>query len=170
MIQIKPHAINFLLRVLRYGVIGVGNSIVYSLCVLFLVDELNVHSATLASVLAFAAVLPAAYLAHRRVTFFDAASDSSQLPRFLTSTGAAFLIATGGMYVVTEIYARSYLIGIILNWILIPPINFLIYLFWVFRVGMPRVDSIGPIDRSLLADPASTFARRNTRTDRGKNA
>jgi hypothetical protein len=39
------------------------------------------------------------------------------------------------MYAVTEIFDRPYLYGIALNWALIPATNYLVYLFWVFRVG-----------------------------------
>jgi nitrite reductase/ring-hydroxylating ferredoxin subunit len=44
---------------------------------------------------------------------------------------------------VTEIFGRSYLLRIALNWALIPAVNFLIYFFWVFRVGLRRPPPAG---------------------------
>lgn len=132
-------------RVLRYGVVGLGISIVYSLAVVLLVDHVHMRSATWASVLAFAVMLPFAYAAHRRVTFFDAARDTFQPARFAVTTTSSFLVSTVGMYGVTEVFGFSYLIGIALNWALVPAINFLIYFIWVFRVGKrPVLAEIAP--------------------------
>jgi len=136
---------NFYARVLRYGVVGVAVSILYGLFVMLLVDHIGMASATLASALAFAAILPFTYAAHRRVTFSDAARDPLASLRFVGTTTASFLIATGGMYLTTGIFARSYLIGIALTWVLIPATNFLIYLIWVFRVGFPPLAGAGPV-------------------------
>ena len=132
---------NFYDRVLRYGAVGIGVSVLYSLCVVLLVDLAGMASATVASVLAFAAILPLAYAAHRRVTFSDAAHDPLASLRFAATTTASFLVATGGMYLTTEVFARSYLLGIGLNWLVLPIMNFLIYLVWVFRVGSFRLES-----------------------------
>jgi len=126
---------NIYTRVLRYGAVGIAVSMLYGLCVILLVDRLHMASATLASALAFAAILPLAYAAHRHVTFSDAAHDPLACLRFASTTTASFLVATGGMYLATDVLARSYLLGIAFNWALIPTMNFLIYLVWVFRVG-----------------------------------
>jgi nitrite reductase/ring-hydroxylating ferredoxin subunit/putative flippase GtrA len=123
-------------RIWRYGIVGLAVSVAYSLAVVLAVHLLPTHNPTAASAVAFAVLLPIAYLAHRSVAFSDAAADALQPLRFAVSTTATFLIAVGGMYTVTEIFGRSYLFGIALNWALIPAANFLIYLFWVFRVGL----------------------------------
>jgi putative flippase GtrA len=127
----------FYARVLKYGAVGIVISVIYSLSVMLLVDRVGMTSATLASALAFAAILPLAYAGHRRVTFCDAAHDPLASWRFAGTTTASFLIATGGMYLATGVLARSYLLGIALTWMLIPTMNFLVYLIWVFRVGSP---------------------------------
>lgn len=128
----------FVARVLRYGVVGLTVAIVYSLAIVLLVVQCHMRDATAASALAFIVVQPLAYLAHRHVTFFDAARDSFQPLRFAVTTTSTFLIAIGGMYVMTDTLGRSYLLGIALNWALIPVINFLIYLLWVFRLENRR--------------------------------
>jgi putative flippase GtrA len=128
--------------VLRYGVVGLIISIVYSLAVMLLVAQLHLRNATGASALAFALVQPLAYCAHRHVTFFDAARDSFQLLRFAVTTVSTFLIAIGGMSVVTNRLGHSYLFGIALNWALIPAGNFLIYVVWAFRLGKQKADTV----------------------------
>ena len=128
-------------RVLKYAAVGVAVSMLYSLMVMLLVDQGGMASPTLASALAFAAILPVAYAAHRGVTFSDAAHDPLASWRFTGSTTASFVVATGGMYLATDVLARSYLLGIALTWVLIPTMNFLVYLVWVFRVGSPLLGS-----------------------------
>jgi putative flippase GtrA len=129
-------------RVLKYGAVGIAVSMLYSLLVVLLVNQCGMASPTLASALAFAAVLPVAYAAHRGVTFSDAAHDPFASWRFAGTTTASFLVATGGMYLATDVLARSYLLGIALTWVLIPAMNFLVYLVWVFRVGSPLLDGV----------------------------
>jgi putative flippase GtrA len=143
--------IRFVERILRYGVVGLIVSVAYSLAVVLAVGWLPTHDPTLASGLAFAVMLPIAYLGHRYVAFFDAARDPFQPLRFAVTTSSTFLIAVGGMYLVTEILGRSYLLGIALNWALIPAVNFLFYVFWVFRVG----------GRATLGTPLRADGRQN---------
>lgn len=128
-------------RVLRYGVVGLVISILYSFAVVLAVAQFHTRNATEASALAFAVVLPIAYFAHRHVTFFDAERDPFQPVRFAVTTVSTFLIAIGGMYVVTHMLGHSYLVGIALNWALIPAGNFLIYMAWVFRLGNRKADA-----------------------------
>ncbi len=132
----------------RYGVVSLVVSIAYSLAVVVLVHDLPTHNPVWASGVAFFVMQPVAYLAHRSIAFFDAVRDPFQPLRFAVTATSTFLIAVliavGGMYVVTDIYGRSYLLGIALNWALIPAANFLIYLFWVFRVAIPEAASAPP--------------------------
>jgi nitrite reductase/ring-hydroxylating ferredoxin subunit/putative flippase GtrA len=152
--------IGFAARTVRYGIVGLTVSVAYSLAVILAVRWSPTHNPTWASGVAFAAMLPIAYLAHRSIAFFDAAPDPFQPLRFAVSTASTFLIAVGGMYVVTEIFGRSFLLGIALNWALIPAANFLIYLFWVFRVGVRRPVAARPGEgvAAAAADPGLSEA------------
>jgi putative flippase GtrA len=120
------------LRVLRYGCVGLAISLIYSLAVIAAVHVLHPIGPTMASVLAFAVVLPLSWLAHGRISFGDRPRDAFQPLRFALSTTASFAVAIGGMYWITEIAGRSYLLGIAWNWLIIPAMNFSIYMFWVF--------------------------------------
>jgi putative flippase GtrA len=125
-------------RIARYGVVGTVLTVVYSIAIVAFVSGLHLPSPTLASILAYAVMLPLAYLAHRYVTFRDAAADPSQPWRFAVTTTAGFVVSTGGMYWLNAVLGYSYYYGIGLTWALIPAANFAIYLVWVFRPGRPH--------------------------------
>ena len=122
-------------RVLIYGCVGVAVSLFYSLAVIFFVWLLHPVSPTIASIVAFVITVPAAYLAHARITFPDRPNDTFQPLRFAFFTAASFVVSIGGMYWITEIANRSYLLGIAWNWLIIPAMNLSVYLLWVFRAA-----------------------------------
>ena len=122
-------------RVLRYGCVGVAVSLVYSLAVIACMQVLSPISPTVASIVGFVIVVPVAYLAHGWVSFSDRPFDTFQPLRFAVSTTTSFIVAVGGMYWITEIAGRSYLLGIAWNWLIIPAMNFSLYMLWVFRAG-----------------------------------
>lgn len=135
----RRNAISGLLpRVLRYGAVGLAISLIYSLTVIAAMHVLRPIGPTMASILAFGVVLPFSWLAHGRISFGDRPRDRFQPIRFALSTAASFAIAVGGMYWITAVAGRSYLLGIAWNWLIIPAANFVAYMFWVFRTGWHR--------------------------------
>jgi putative flippase GtrA len=136
-----PKLTRLFARVLRYGLVGLVISVLYSVLVILAITRLHMRNATEASALVFVTLQPIAYFAHRSITFFDAAHDPFQPWRFAVTTVSTFLVAIGGMYVMTDMLGHSYLVGIALNWALIPAGNFLIYLVWVFRSDNRRTET-----------------------------
>ena len=135
----------FLRRVVRYGAVGLGVSLFYSFAVIACVHFWPPIGPTLASVIAFTVTLPIAYIAHRNISFSDRRRDGSQPLRFAVTTAASFVLAVGGMYWITEIAGRNFLLGIAWTWLIIPAVNFIVYMLWVFRTtqtarraGSPR--------------------------------
>lgn len=122
----------FVRRVMRYGVTGLAISIAYSLAVILCVWNFPRLGPTWASVLAFVAILPFSYLAHRGISFSDRRGGQHERRRFIITTTSSFLVAVGGMYVITEILGLSFYLGILWNWMIIPASNFCIYNLWVF--------------------------------------
>ena len=122
-------------RVLIYGCVGVAVSLFYSIAIIFFVWLLHPISPTIASIVAFGITVPAAYLAHAKITFSDSPYDTFQPLRFAASTAASFVVSTGGMYWITEVANRSYLLGIAWTWLMIPAMNLSIYMLWVFRAA-----------------------------------
>ena len=120
-------------RLLRYGCVGVGVSVFYSLLVVACVIPPLALEPTLASAIAFVVALPVGWFAHRAFSFADRPRDRFQPIRFAAATGSSFAAAVGGMYCITRVAGHSYLLGIAWNWMVIPATNFLLYLLWVFR-------------------------------------
>ena len=120
-------------RVGRYGGVGLAVSLFYSLAVLSCVHFWPSISPTLASVIAFIVILPIGFFAHRNISFFDSERDGFQPLRFAVTTAASFVLAVGGMYWITEIASRDFLLGIAWTWLTIPAVNFVVYMLWVFR-------------------------------------
>lgn len=120
-------------RVLIYGCVGLAVSLFYSLVVILLMQFPSSVSPTVASIVAFIVTLPAAYLSHAKVSFSDRSFDSFQPLRFALTTAASFVVSTGGMYWITEVANRSYLLGIAWTWLMVPAMNLSIYMLWVFR-------------------------------------
>jgi len=129
----RPDPLAPLWRLMRYGFVAVGVSLFYSGAVIALVNLNLVASPTFASVVAFLLTMPVGWLAHGSFSFGDRPFDRFQPLRFAVANGGSFSAAVGGMYVITEIGGYSYLYGIAWNWMIIPIINFTVYLLWVFR-------------------------------------
>jgi putative flippase GtrA len=123
----------FLGRLARYGGVGVGVSLFYTLAVIACVHLWPPIGPTLASVIAFIITVPIAYFAHGNISFFDNQRDAFQPLRFAVTTAASFVLAVGGMYWITDIAGRSFLLGIAWTWLIIPAVNFVVYVLWVFR-------------------------------------
>ena len=120
-------------RVLVYGCVGVAISLFYSLAVIFFVWLLDPLGPTLASVVAGKSLPAPAASPHAKITFSDSPYDTFQPLRFAASTAASFVVSTGGMYWITKLAGGTYALGIVWNWLIIPPMNFLINLIWVFK-------------------------------------
>jgi SAM-dependent methyltransferase/putative flippase GtrA len=86
-----------------------------------------------ASVVAFIVILPFAYTAHRYFSFAGHEHADGTLVRFVVITSLSFATAVGAMYLVTTRFHAPYYWGIALNWLLIPVVNYIVYLLWVFR-------------------------------------
>jgi hypothetical protein len=125
-------------RILRYGASGCTVAVLFSLAVVALVRLVPAAGPVGATIVAFCLIQPIGYAVHRMISYPDASLEphekaKSQI-RFVVTNLGGFVITVGGMALVTDVFHESYLWGIALNWLLIPGMNFVIYLYWVFRV------------------------------------
>ena len=138
-------------RLMRYGCVGLGISVFYSLAVAAFVHPPFLFAPTWASIAAFALTLPLSYLAHGKVSFVDRPFDRLQPIRFAFSTVGSFAIAVGGMYWITEVMGGTWLLGILWNWLIIPLMNLTSYALWVFRVSRDPPAARRPAPSMLAA-------------------
>ena len=124
-------------RILRYCLSGGIVALVFSVAVILAVNVLPRVGPVGASVIAFFVTLPVGYAVHCHVTYPDAAHEQNaavvRWRRFITANIGSFVVATVGMAFITQVLHASYLWGIALNWICVPTMNFVVYLWWVFR-------------------------------------
>jgi hypothetical protein len=106
------------------------------LLVIGLVHALPEFGATGDAAIAFLLVQPIGLLLHGTITYPETGQARIHLPkigrRFVLTNTAGFIVATGGMALITTVLHDSYLWGIALAWVLVPAMNFVIYLLWVF--------------------------------------
>jgi len=121
-------------RVIRYGLIGTGVSILYTLLATLFHETKTFEDPALASAMAFALVLPISFLSHRRVTYADAANDSLQWARFVLVAVTSFTIAVGSAKL-ASLQGWPFWTALLATWILIPAANYFINVLWVFRVS-----------------------------------
>jgi putative flippase GtrA len=133
-----PQRMAFVERILRYGFAGGLISAVFTSLVVLLVHLLPALGPVGASMLAFCLTQPIGYMIHRSITYPDAgpaqAHKSGRWLRFLVTNVIGLTVSSGAMALATHVYHASYLWGIALTWALIPAMNFVIYLTWVFNI------------------------------------
>ena len=136
---------------MRYGVAGTAVSLLFTGLVVWMLESWPMTNPVLASIVAFIVLLPFAYLAHRYFSFAGHVHADGTLLRFVITTSLSFAAAVGGMYLVTAQFHAPYYWGIALNWLLIPFVNYLVYLLWVFR---RRVSAdAGSVQREAAGSP-----------------
>jgi putative flippase GtrA len=136
---IRHHA-NY--RIVRYLFAGVAVSLGYTFTVLLLVEWSGLLRPAWASAASFVLWTPISYVAHRDFTFrFDGAHRSAAtkyLVAFLLRFAASALVVAG-----IEYLSFHYLLGVLLNWAVLPLINYVVLSFWVFREGSAVKDMAG---------------------------
>ncbi|HQT63111.1 MAG: hypothetical protein B7Z75_11820 [Acidocella sp. 20-57-95] len=125
-------------RILRYGFAGGMVAVFFSCLVILLVHWLPALGPVPNSMLAFILTQPAGYLIHRTISYPDASripvQQAGQVQRFLFTNALGLGLTSTVMALTTSVYHASYLWALAFNWALIPALNFVIYLTWVFNV------------------------------------
>jgi putative flippase GtrA len=120
-------------RPMRYLFAGIAVSLGYTLTIVALVDWsalLSPEAANIASLVLWTAI---SYIIHREFTFrFDGAyGDSTK--RFIFIFILKLLASVAMISVMTRHYQSSYLIGVFLNWVMLPLVSYVAMKLWVFQ-------------------------------------
>jgi putative flippase GtrA len=126
--------------IVRYFFAGVAVSLGYTFTIIILVEQLRWCGPAWASAISFLLWTPVSYFAHREFTFrFDhrhRAAATKYFVSFLLRLGASALVVV----VAIDYLHLHYLVGVLMNWIVLPLINYFVLRFWVFAV--PQLDDV----------------------------
>jgi putative flippase GtrA len=120
-------------RLIRYLGAGVAVSLGYSLTIVALVDWVALLGPEPANVVSLILWTIISYPVHREFTFrFDGAYRGSAA-RFIFIFVLKLLASVAVIAVTTRYYKSSYLIGVFLNWVVMPLISYVAMKLWVFN-------------------------------------
>lgn len=135
----------FVAKLLRFGLVGVMNGAVYALVTLAAVHGLVV-AATTASLIGYLAVLPLAFLAHRRFTFRVAGVQARrEWWRFAASYALGLAVSVAAMHIAAVWLGWPPLAGIAMAIALVPAVTFVLLERWVFAAPKRAVAAEGAI-------------------------
>jgi putative flippase GtrA len=120
-------------RLIRYFVAGVAVSLGYTFTIVALVDWLSLASAEVANVVSLILWTIISYVVHREFTFrFDGAYGGSAA-RFIFVFVLKLIASVAVIAFTTRYYQSSYLIGVLVNWVVLPLISYVALKMWVFE-------------------------------------
>jgi putative flippase GtrA len=118
-------------RIVRYAMVGVLVAATY-VGLAALLRMTTPLSAPLASAIAFACAVVVQYVAHSRYTFGVEATNWLQAARFVTTVGLGFVLSTAFVGWLAPRWGICELCALLVVVIVLPIVNYLIFLLWVF--------------------------------------
>ena len=137
---------------------GICATLVYVLFSLVAIDKLRISPVT-TSILAQAAGFCVSYIGHSIYSFRVKTNHRVYLWRFTAITGVTFVLATGTMWLITDVARLSPRIGIAIVAVLIPAVSYLCNRFWVFMPGLASINALETGNRSAKFDRQSVEDR-----------
>ena len=119
-------------RVLRYGAVGLASTALYVLLVALLVEVFSIDP-VISAIVSCAATIVLAYGLNHRWVFASNRGHTAAFPRFVAATIISLTLNGGIMHVAVNYLAWSYLLGVALTVVIVPPTNFALNYFWCFR-------------------------------------
>ena len=126
-----------LTRLFTFGIVGALSAAVYLAVTALLVHRLGV---TVANLFAFIAAASVSYVGHHSYTFGATGHHDVHAPRFLVQCLLAYSLSLA----ITEGAAAlrlHHMVGAAAAVILVPLMNYLVFLFWVFAAPNPTGDN-----------------------------
>ncbi len=129
-----------LMRVLRFGVVGVAATATHVGSTLAFVEYGGV-SPELGTTLGMTLAMWVSYFGHQMFTFGVAADHRTYLPRFIVTTIIAYLLNIGLVAGSTHLLGLPYQVGLAVVQVVIPITNYVIGRLWVFERGITAKDA-----------------------------
>lgn len=122
--------LDFIKKMTRYVLVGVGVAGVYSLFYVFFARDQHVN-VILSDIIAVTASSIVSYLGHHYFTFSADGNHAQYVPRFAVQVTISYSVSAFIVYVVSR-DNLSYLLLVLIVWIALPIINFLTMQLWTF--------------------------------------
>lgn len=122
----------FVLQFLKFGIIGVSNTVI-ALAIYYVLVFFSMHY-LIANTIAFALSVLNAYYWNSKYTFETKEYDRRlQIVRIYLAYGVTFLLGTGLMFLQVNVLGVSEWVAPIVNLCITVPLNFVLNKFWVFK-------------------------------------
>ena len=123
----------FVVQFAKFGLVGVSNTLLALAIYYALVLGFGAHYMA-GNTVAFALSVLNAYYWNKRFVFNEKSRRSAwQLARIYASYGFTFLLSTGTLFIMVDVFGISHIVAPVLNLAITVPANFLLNKFWVFR-------------------------------------
>ena len=119
-------------RLTRFAVVGIAATMSYYVVALSLSLLVGV---LWANVVGYAVGMGVSYFGHHRLTFSatrNIAAHRQVIARFAVSSGVAFIVSQGTLYVTIKLLELPEWLGLAFVVVTVPPLTFLLCQFWVF--------------------------------------
>jgi putative flippase GtrA len=123
---------------IRYAFAGVAVSLGYTFTIVALVEWWGVMRAEAANAVSLILWTIISYVVHREFTFrFDGRFSDSAV-RFVFVFVLKLVASVAVIALITRYYQGSYLIGVLVNWVVLPLISYIAMKLWVFERVPPQ--------------------------------
>lgn len=126
------------LSLLRYFVAGVAVSLGYTVTVVAIVEWAKWTGPEAASAISFVLWTPASYLAHRQFTFRFTDAHGLPLIKYFVSFLLRLAASAAVVIIAINYFHLHYIVGVLMNWIVLPTLNYFVLKLWVFAIPLSR--------------------------------
>jgi putative flippase GtrA len=120
-------------RLLRYAIAGVAVSLGYTFTIVALVEWWGLMRAEVANAVSLIVWSIISYIVHREFTFRFEGRYTDSAARFIFVFVFKLLASIAVIALITRHYQSSYLIGVMVNWVVLPLISYIAMKLWVFE-------------------------------------
>jgi putative flippase GtrA len=135
-----PGVLASLMRVGRFGLVGIAASATYAILALLLIEGAGLPSWA-GSALAYVLAIPVSFFGQKHFTFRSHGHIASEMPAFLLLQAANIGLAAGVMAVATNVAGLPHWLGVLAVVAVIPAVTYVALTRSVFLHRNDRVDS-----------------------------
>jgi putative flippase GtrA len=145
--------------ILRYFLAGVAVSLGYTITVIVFVEWLKWFGPTWASTVSFLLWTPISYVAHREFTFRFDHQHRAALLKYAISYLLRLLASALVVVTAVDYLHLHYVVGVLMNWIVLPMIGYFVLKLWVFAVPDSSEAPLRSEVSSIASEPAVRMRR-----------